>query len=85
MIKITDFSSATQAVARKHNKFLGKNEYAAPELLLHNITDFKNDSWNIGVIAFEILTGYLPNINLTRNDVSLKVSFHSFSNFFKDS
>lgn len=60
-------------ISKKHSRFLGKNEYAAPELLLDNKISFKNDSWNIGVIAFEMMTGHLPQVNLTRKDILVKV------------
>lgn len=69
-----DFSSSTPLISRNHNRFLGKNEYAAPELLLDNRVSFKNDSWTIGVIAFEMMTGFIPEINLTKHNKEVKVT-----------
>lgn len=68
-IKIIDFG-----IAKKHNRlssedglqqegaFVGKVEYAAPELINGNVSaqDFSTDIYSIGVLFYKLITGRLP-------------------------
>lgn len=68
-IKILDFG-----IAKKHNRlspedglqqegaFVGKVEYAAPELINGNVQaqDFSTDIYSIGVLFYRLITGRLP-------------------------
>lgn len=68
-IKIIDFG-----IAKKHNRlspedglqqegaFVGKVEYAAPELIKGNVSaqDFSTDIYSIGVVFYRLITGRLP-------------------------
>ena len=61
-IKLIDFGFATyiQKNGTKIKEFLGTREYAAPEILESQGYLEKVDEWAIGVIMYNMLTGYEP-------------------------
>ena len=71
-IKLTDFGLATYL---KEGEYLtircGSNEYMAPEVLRGQKYDETCDIWAIGVLLFELLTGYTPFVG---NDTSELIS-----------
>jgi serine/threonine protein kinase len=42
------------------NTYCGTIDFMAPEVLLNQNYDLSCDIWSIGVIAFVMLSGYLP-------------------------
>ena len=61
-IKLIDFGFATYIPkdGEKIYEFLGTREYAAPEILEETGYREKVDEWAIGVIMYNMLTGYEP-------------------------
>ena len=61
-IKLIDFGFATYIPknGEKITEFLGTREYAAPEILEHSGYREKVDEWAIGVIMYNMLTGFEP-------------------------
>ena len=61
-IKLIDFGFATYIPknGEKIKEYLGTREYAAPEILEENGYLEKVDEWAIGVILYNMLTGYEP-------------------------
>lgn len=69
-LKLIDFGVAKQLVRlntadkglTSTGQFLGKAGYAAPELILGDIRhqNFSTDVYAIGILYFQLLTGYLP-------------------------
>lgn len=64
-VKLTDFGvSAVQGGADEHgdNQVVGKVPYMAPEVLLGDPTDARSDLYALGLVAYELLTGFNPNL-----------------------
>ena len=61
-IKLIDFGFATYIPknGEKLKEYLGTREYAAPEILEESGYREKVDEWAIGVIMYNMLTGYEP-------------------------
>ena len=61
-LKLIDFGFATYIPknGEKIREYLGTREYAAPEILERDGYTEKVDEWAIGVIMFNMLTGYEP-------------------------
>lgn len=58
-VKLADFDLV--AISNTKRKTLcGTPNYQAPEILLGNYYDEKIDVWALGVVMFELLTGFLP-------------------------
>lgn len=60
-IKLADFGFAKRLL--NHSKtftFCGTPEYMAPEILFKSGYDYSVDWWSLGVVIFEMLTGYSP-------------------------
>ena len=66
-LKLIDFGFAKQLIHQndyisKTNTFCGTHEYMAPEIILGKDYDFAVDSWSLGILVFEMLTGTTPFI-----------------------
>ena len=60
-VRIIDFCISRRIdVDEKVNDRLGTIGYMAPEVLLGQNYSFSADVWSIGIIAYLLLTGYLP-------------------------
>jgi serine/threonine protein kinase len=42
------------------SKVCGTPDYVAPEILKHQMSDYKGDVWSAGVIGYILLGGYAP-------------------------
>jgi serine/threonine protein kinase len=63
-VKLTDFGVATQkSEAKSKIEIAGKVPYMAPEVLTNGSVDARADLYSLGVVCYELLTGFNPNIN----------------------
>jgi serine/threonine protein phosphatase PrpC len=66
VVKLIDFGSAYVAGVQEAAPFpeeagiLGTYQYTAPEYFSNEAVSFRSDLFSIGVVAYEMLTGYLP-------------------------
>ena len=59
-IKLTDFGLAKDvSVSKKASSICGTAEYMAPEVLLGKDYGSAVDMWSMGVLIYEMLTGYV--------------------------
>lgn len=68
-LMLTDFGLAKDLTADNTTKsFCGTHEYLAPEVVAGKMYSYPVDWWALGVMAFRLITGYLPfkNPNLSR-------------------
>jgi eukaryotic-like serine/threonine-protein kinase len=63
-VKLTDFGVAAQKSETKPKiEIAGKVPYMAPEVLTNGIVDARADLYSLGVVFYELLTGFNPNMN----------------------
>ncbi len=76
-VKLIDFGFATYIPknGEKITEFLGTREYAAPEILDHSGYREKVDEWAIGVIMYNMLTGFEPFKGNTPSEIKDSVLF----------
>ena len=76
-IKLIDFGFATYIPKNneKLKEYLGTREYAAPEILEESGYREKVDEWAIGVIMYNMLTGYEPFKGNTPSEIKDSVLF----------
>lgn len=66
-IKLSDFGvAATAAASAAQSGISGKIPYAAPELLYQEPFDGRADIYSLGLVAYELMTGFNPNRSLDR-------------------
>ena len=77
LIKLIDFGFATYIPknGEKLREYLGTREYAAPEILEEAGYREKVDEWAIGVIMYNMLTGYEPFKGNTPSQIKDSVLF----------
>jgi serine/threonine protein kinase len=67
-VKLTDFGVAAVLAGgdeSSDNQVVGKVPYMAPETLLGDPTDARADLYGLGIVAYEMLTGFNPNVRPT--------------------
>ena len=76
-VKLIDFGFATYIPkeGEKITEYLGTREYAAPEILQESGYREKVDEWAIGVIMYNMLTGYEPFKGNTPSEIKDSVLF----------
>ena len=85
-IKLTDFGSCRYYKGdQSYQSLSGTVRCLAPEVVKGDHYDFKVDSWGLGLILFELLTGFMPfysskpERNL-RNIIDGKIEFEKLYN-----
>lgn len=58
-IKLADFGWSNHN-ENMRNTYCGTPDYLAPEMILRTTHNEKLDIWSLGVLTFELLTGYAP-------------------------
>ncbi|ETN74144.1 kinase domain protein, partial [Necator americanus] len=58
--KITDFGVALGPGQKHRRCFYGSDAYAAPETYLQNTYTTQSDVWSVGIVLYEMITGYRP-------------------------
>lgn len=74
-IKISDFGIASHGVARdtmQSESFIGTIEYIAPEQLEDSPFNYRSDIYSIGIIAYQMLSGFCPFAGDSLIDVMAK-------------
>ena len=67
-IKLSDFGvAAIQDPNQACGQIAGKIPYMAPEVLLEDPIDARTDIYALGVVAYELITGFNPNMRLDRS------------------
>ncbi|ORX49533.1 Pkinase-domain-containing protein [Hesseltinella vesiculosa] len=59
-IMLTDFGLSKVSLDGKTNTMCGTAEYMAPEIIMEMHYDRSVDFWTLGILMFEMLTGYTP-------------------------
>ena len=63
-VKLTDFGvSAQKSETKPKIEIAGKVPYIAPEVLTNGTVDARADLYSLGVVFYEMLTGFNPNMN----------------------
>ena len=84
-IKITDYglSKVIFTEEDRPQTFCGTPEYLAPEMILHRRKgsgyDFNVDWWSLGIVAFELLTGFPPFLDKDFEKMCSKILSKSVS------
>lgn len=78
--KVLDFGIAKIVDARRDafvqtqaGQVLGTPAYMSPEQVLGRLVDARSDLWQLGIIAFECLSGALPFHGATLGDLFMKI------------
>ncbi|MBN2717729.1 MAG: serine/threonine protein kinase [Deltaproteobacteria bacterium] len=65
-VKLTDFGvAAVQGSDSASGQIAGKIPYMAPEVLVEDPINCQVDIYSLGLVAYELLTGFNPNIRTT--------------------
>jgi len=76
---LTDFGLATVCKAgRQTISQCGTVEYMAPQVVEGTPYDFKADWWSLGILTYELCTGFTPFIDRDHNEEKM---FHSILNY----
>jgi serine/threonine protein kinase len=63
-VKLTDFGVAVRQSSEENTKGVaGKVPYMAPEVLVDEEVDTRSDIYSLGLVAYELLTGFNPNVH----------------------
>lgn len=75
-IKLTDFGLSREGIIQDQTKadsFCGTLPYMAPEMLDRKSYDTSVDLWSLGVMTFEMLTGFLPFFGISESHLYIKI------------
>jgi serine/threonine protein kinase len=63
-VKLTDFGVAVRQTSEEYKRGIsGKVPYMAPEVLVDEEVDTRSDIYSLGLVAYELLTGFNPNVH----------------------
>jgi serine/threonine protein kinase len=82
IVKMLDFGIAKNKYTPKLTQYgfvVGTTEYMAPEQFQHQV-GIKSDIWSLGVLSYELLTGYLPFEATNPITLRSKITKGSFTN-----
>ncbi len=61
ILKLSDFGWATYSPLNKRQTFCGTLDYVSPEIVRGYEYSEKVDVWSLGVLCYELCTGYFVN------------------------
>ena len=70
-IKITDFGCSCQYFNKKPTTICGTAEYLAPEICNFKPYDFAIDTWALGVIMYELISGHLVEKKVDKSFIEM--------------
>lgn len=66
-VKLTDFGVAVrQSTETTKTDIAGKVPFMAPEMLIDRTVDIRSDIYALGIVIYELLTGFNPNMNMVK-------------------
>ncbi len=74
--RLTDFGAAhftDASTLTKHGAFIGTMHYIAPEILIGQSFDARADIWSMGIMIYEMLTGFRPFMGERMKDIIVAI------------
>jgi serine/threonine protein kinase len=86
-LKLADFGWSIHTPNMKRKTFCGTMDYLPPEMIQNKEYDYNIDVWCVGVLAFELASGYAPFHSKNDKDVYSKIrkcEYRMFAHFSED-
>ena len=78
-MKVCDFGWSNYEGSSKRTTYCGTPEYLAPEMIKKEGHDASVDIWDIGVLMFELLSGYSPFSGANQQDLFNNIKRHKIN------
>lgn len=72
-LRITDFGISRKYSTKSLKDLSGTPSYMAPEILMRKGHSFSVDTYAMGIILFEFMTGRRPYLGRTRKEVRYRI------------